>query len=64
MPVEIRELVIRAIVEPRRSGGRASGADDAPGDDAPSPEPLHDPGRLVQDCVREVMRILAAQKER
>lgn len=60
MPVEIRELIIRTVVEPR--GGVSSLADSRP--EQPAPPPLEDAADLVQACVREVLRILAAQKER
>ena len=64
MPVEIRELVIRAVVEPRDPATHASPPGTTTGTDTPSPEPRPDPSLLVQECVRQVMRILAAQKER
>jgi len=61
MPVEIKELVIRAVVndtsdvgysgsenESSRSSSASAGATDA----------------TVQECVRQVMRILAKNKER
>ena len=64
MPVEIRELVIRAIVEPRDPATHASPQETTTGTDTPWPAPQPDPNLLVQECVRQVMRILAAQKER
>ncbi len=73
MPVEIRELVIRATVDP--VAGRGGGADScgmpqgkdgkdkggaaAGNGDSPTPD-----GDLVQACVREVMRILERKEER
>lgn len=66
MTIEIRQLVIRAVVE-------APPADAAPSsparwpDDAPRPAaPLDDAQRqaLLADCVREVMRRLARERER
>lgn len=72
MPVEIRELVIRATVDP--VAGRSGGADGcgmpqgkdgkdkaAPAGNGDSPTP---DGDLVQACVREVMRILERKGER
>jgi hypothetical protein len=53
MPIEIRELVIRATVEPRR--------DHHP--DGPAPEP-EDRAKLVQQCVDEVLKALKRQRER
>ena len=59
MPVEIKELVIRTVV----GEGRA-----APGSDAsvPAGAPRRDPGTddVVQECVRQVLSILAKKKER
>ncbi|MBN8738024.1 MAG: hypothetical protein BGP24_02440 [Lysobacterales bacterium 69-70] len=73
MPVEIRELVIRATVDPvaGRSGGpdscgmpqgkdgKEKGGAPAGNGDSPTPD-----GDLVQACVREVMRILERKGER
>lgn len=56
MPIEIRELVIRARVEPGGEGPPAS----------PSVPAARDAGgqELVRACVREVLRILEARSER
>ena len=55
MPVEIKELIIRAVVEPDRDN-----AQDAPG--------LHttEDGKevLLEACVKEVLKILRRSKER
>ncbi|HET9398852.1 MAG TPA: DUF5908 family protein [Sphingomicrobium sp.] len=53
MPIEIRELVIRAVVEPphRRSG-------------AASPMAEEDRATLVQQCVDEVQKALRRARER
>ena len=62
MPVEIRELVIRAVVEPR---GQGVGEPDRRGDGGgPAQDGAADHEQLIQECVRQVMRILAAQRER
>jgi hypothetical protein len=53
MPVEIRELVIRAVVDPQATTQR-------PG--APAPEIDRD--ALVQACVDETLRILRRERER
>jgi hypothetical protein len=55
MPVEIRELVIRAEVNPRQGeegqSGQASGA-------------AADREQLVRDCVEQVMEIIRQKEER
>lgn len=75
MPIEIRELVIRATVDPAADGDGAGGCGmpvkkdphgkggkgDAPAGDGDSSSPG---GDLVQACVREVMRILERKAER
>ena len=75
MPVEIRELVIRATVDPAAGGGGsggpghcglASGKDgkDHAGTPAAHADSAPADGDLVQACVREVMRILERKGER
>ncbi|CCD92142.1 conserved hypothetical protein [Bradyrhizobium sp. ORS 375] len=54
MPVEIRELIIRAVVDPQKAGERSSGAN----------APTFDRDALVQACVDETLRILRREKER
>ena len=53
MPVEIRELVIRAVVDERSSAGR-------PG----TPPAEVDRNALIQACVDETLRILRRERER
>jgi len=53
MPVEIKELVIRARV--------TTAADEAPED---SPDTANDQDTLVEACVRQVLEILKREKER
>ena len=64
MPIEIRELVIRARVDPegeRRAGAVAAG----PQGGAAAPQQGGEPGAdLVQTCVQEVLRILEEKRER
>ena len=60
MPIEIRELVIRATVDPGSSGGAAHSP--AASTSARSSATAGDD--LVQTCVREVMRILEDKRER
>ena len=57
MAIEIRELVIRARVDPD---------EERPTADEKRPRIRHRESerRLVQSCVREVMRILQDQRER
>lgn len=54
MPIEIRELVIRAVVEPPAT---ERGEDGAAGLDADAR------ALLIQDCVAEVMRQLRRSQE-
>ena len=65
MPIEIRELVIRATVDP--SGGAAAGgcgpsSAQAGARSASRPQGADDD--VVQSCVREVLRILDDKRER
>jgi hypothetical protein len=55
MPVEIRELIIRAEVAPQQGGGGASGT----GDTAVS-----DREQLIRDCVEQVMELIRQKEER
>lgn len=62
MPIEIRELVIRATVDPGEAGGggcRPSSA--AQSSSRPQTSAEDD---VVQTCVREVLRILQDKQER
>jgi hypothetical protein len=64
MPVEIKELVIRAVVH--QQGERASPAPPAAGESpiAGAAEGEEDREAIVQAAVKEVLRILKASKER
>ena len=73
MPIEIRELVIRATIDAAGGGSAGSGATSGAGGCGTSPEGASGAGGdaastvdrdLVQACVREVMRILEHQAER
>ena len=55
MPVEIKELIIRAVVE--RAAGPAS-------DGRNLPVMNEDKEAIVEACVKQVMRILRKAKER
>ena len=64
MPIEIKELVIRTVVD---QGAAAEPEDDAAGGPAAAAASLSDTGgteEIVQECVRQVLRILARDKER
>jgi hypothetical protein len=58
MPIEIRELVIRARVEPG-NGRAATPSTSDPGQGHPLRQ-----DELIQVCVREVLRILEEKRER
>lgn len=78
MPIEIRELVIRASVDPSGGGIGGSGATGGAAHGASSCGASGDKGgpgagmastnavnpELIQACVREVMRILDRKAER
>ncbi|HRI15307.1 MAG TPA: DUF5908 family protein [Verrucomicrobiota bacterium] len=55
MPIEIKELVIRAIVDETK--------DEAPSARAEASAPS-DRSALVEECVREVLKILERTRER
>ncbi|MEI7869477.1 MAG: DUF5908 family protein [Candidatus Methylumidiphilus sp.] len=54
MPVEIRELIIRAVVQetPKSGEGGAAPADAA------------DAGPIIEECVRQILKILKTKGER
>jgi hypothetical protein len=58
MPVEIKELVIRAVVDLDSGRGRE------PGDAGQGQATGADREKLVQACVRQVLRILEKSRER
>ncbi len=55
MPVEIRELVIKAEFDDSR---------EAPGDNDPSGASAAEHDELIQECVRQVLEILDRKQER
>ncbi len=59
MPIEIKELVIRAVALPDREDEEQ--AEEQP---RPVPVPLPDREAIIQECVRQVLRILQKEKER
>ncbi len=70
MPVEIKELVIRAVVEPKcepsqtRTSAVFGEPDDSGGSGASGTVGGEDRAALVAAAVKEVLRILRASKER
>ena len=60
MPVEIKELVIRTLVG-KGAAGPESDAAEGPGAAAPADAGTEE---LVQECVRQVLRILEKHRER
>jgi len=64
MPIEIRELVIRATVDPGEVAGSCGAS---PGQGPGEPRAAGDArgqSELLQACVREVLRILEDKRER
>jgi len=66
MTIEIRQLVIRAVVEPPAGDAAPSSPAIWPDDEARPAAALDEVQRqaLLADCVREVMRRLARERER
>ncbi len=66
MPIEIRELVIRAVVGPDALApdavNRVDGA--SPASDAGVGLSAAEQERIVQACVRQVLALLARERER
>ena len=63
MPIQIRELVIRTVVGGDAPAPSPHGPDSSGGGAAPSlsPDVLD---QLVQECVRQVMLVLARERDR
>lgn len=59
MPVEIREMVVKAIV-PQQEGGPMGAAEGA----ATQPYAQVDHGRVVEECVAAVLKILEKRDRR
>jgi hypothetical protein len=64
MPIEIRELVIRATVDPTGDGESGCGKPSSKSAPAKSNAPSQAEPDVVQTCVREVLRILEQKRER
>lgn len=62
MPVLINELIIRAVVA--ADGAHLGGQSAHDEGEHTQPASAHDQAEIVQACVREVMRLLAMQRER
>jgi len=56
MPVEIKEMIVRAVVDPISKGSATP-----PGNDFPQNSSK---AQIVADCVKEVMKIMRTKKER
>jgi hypothetical protein len=63
MPIEIRELVIRATVDPGLPGSCDSSPSAAAKQSPSAPHQGAD-DNVVQTCIREVLRILDDKRER
>lgn len=64
MPVEIKELVIRAVVGQPDDGRRMDQAPGEPGAEPASASTSADRDAIVAAAVKEVLRVLRASKER
>lgn len=62
MPIEIKELVIRAVLGSADAEASVGGGPDTRADSAAA-QPA-DIEQIVQECVRQVLRILARRQER
>ena len=62
MPVLINELIIRAVVAPDSAHLGGQSTHDV--GEHTRPDSAQDQAEIVQACVREVMRLLAMQRER
>lgn len=60
MPIEVRELVIRATIDGGKGGENASGAAEK-GGSAPPPADNKD---IIEACVERVLEIIRHQQER
>jgi hypothetical protein len=61
MPVEIRELIIRAVTA---QGAEAIEEQASSEDRLQRSEPADNTQAIIQECVRQVLRILQQKKER
>jgi hypothetical protein len=61
MPVEIRELIIRAVAT-----GKPTDAEQTqdPEGERPAQEASDDRKEIIEECVRQVLRILQQKRER
>lgn len=64
MPIEIRELVIRATVDPGEAAGCGPTSPPEAGAQAQSRAEPRSADDQVQICIREVLRILDEKRER
>ena len=64
MPIEIKELVIRAVTQREDRSRSQPASESRSGRDQPSPPSPIDQAAIVEAAVKEVMRILRAGRER
>ena len=66
MPIEIRELVIRATVDPKAEAlaGGCGSSSSKEGEGSTSRSHAGADDDVVQSCVREVLRVLENKRER
>ena len=65
MPVEIRELIIRAVVDDGNDKGEGASSHQQGAKPAPVREAAYpDTDALVEECVRQVLKILKKNGER
>jgi hypothetical protein len=64
MPIEIRELVIRATVNPGAAGGCGTSSAPSAGAHSRAESQTRPQDDLVQTCIHEVLRILEEKRER
>jgi hypothetical protein len=62
MPIEIRELHIKAVIESGKTGGTGSGG--ATGQTTSASAPAQGQDELIEICVEKVLEILKQKTER
>ena len=64
MPVEIKELVIRAVAEPVAPPAATPERSARPSQGQPTPLTREHREAIVQECVKRVLRVLEKSRER
>ena len=62
MPIEIRELHIKAVID--SGGGNKSGGSKSVSAGSPEASSTEDPQQIIDLCVEKVMEIIKEKKER